>query len=258
MGSEVSGQYKSAPFSLTPSTIIDQLKRIKAATPKILSKEFAATANSLLDAEGLNFIVAFDAATCQKIELAKKNLKNPNDPLNLRAALKSVNGEPANLQLPEASFAKTECGSCFVSLPLLEATPKDFVIKVLGRNIKFHLPQNFVINEAALVEDDGMAVVTTKWKIPFRTTPLTVSEDGNVLYLGFAEPELKDLALIVFGEGTFQFIDRKEVDSERKGILMKDTPKDPNNPNLSFLKFENARAKHIVRFPTNCGDQTLK
>lgn len=132
------------------------------------------------------------------------------------------------------------------------------MIKVLGRNVKFHLPPNFVINEAALVEGDGKAVVITRWKIPFRTTPLTVSEDGNVLYLGFAEPELKDLALIIFSEGSFRFVDRKEVDLERKGFLIKNVPKDPNNPNLSFLKFENARAKHIVRFPTSCGNQTLK
>lgn len=250
--SAVTAQYQSAPFSLPPSTIIDQLKKMKAATPGITSREFAAAANTLLDSEGFNFIVAFDAATCQKIEAAKKNLKNPDDPLSLRAALRSVDGEAAALQLPEASFARTECGSCFISLPLLEVTPKDFVVKMLGRNIKFHLPGNFIVNEAILVTDDGLATVNTKWKIPFRTTPLTVSENGNVLYLGFDEPELKDLALIVFGEGTFQFTERKEVELERKGQILKDAPKDPDNPNVSFLKFENVRAKHVVRFPLRC------
>lgn len=248
-------QVTVAPFSLAPSTILNQLKKIRAANPDIPSKEFAAKANSLLQTEGLNFVIAFDAATCQKIELARKNLKNPNDPLNLRAALRSVDGEPANLRLPEASFDKAECGSCFISLPLLEVTAKDFVVKMMGRNIKFHLPQNFVINEAGLISGEGDSAALTRWKIPFRTTPLTVSEDGNVLYLGFSEPELKDLTLIVFGEGSFQFAERKDADLERKGQPLKDAPTDPN---VSFLKFDNTRAKHIIRFPLSCANQTLK
>ncbi len=248
-------QVTVAPFSLSSSTIIDQLKKIKSANPAISSKELVANANSLLQTEGLNFVIAFDAATCQKIERAKKNLKTSNDPLNLRAALRSVDGEPANLQLPEASFDKSECGSCFISLPLLEVTPKDFVVKVMGRNIKFHLPQNFVVNEASLVSGESNSTPTTRWKIPFRTTPLTVSEDGNVLYLGLAEPELKDLALVVFGEGSFQFAERKDADLERKGHPLKDASKDPN---VGLLKFQNTRAKHTVQYPLACSDQTLK
>jgi len=241
------------PFSVTQSNLIDDLKAAKTSNPKITAEEFAKTANSLLEKQGLNFVVAFDANTCQKISQAIAGLKDKTAPLNLRTALKSPIGENANLLLPEVSFSKNECVPCFVRLPILEATAQDFVTLVEGRNIKFFLPSNFILNEAFLVDGKDLTTVKTRWKIPFRTAPLSVSDSGNILYLGFPEPELSDLALMVYGnEGVYQFCAKSEIDADKKGVLLKDFPKNVNNPNLAFIKFTSGETNQIIKFSTAC------
>ena len=242
------------PFSVVQSNLINDLKTAKTVNPKITAEEFAKTANALLEKQGINFVVAFDANTCQKISQAIANLKDKNAPLNLRTALKSPVGENAGLLLPEISFAKNECVPCFVRLPILEITAKEFVLLVEGKNIRFFLPANFILNEAQLVDTKDLTTVKTSWKIPFRTVPLSVSDSGNILYLGFSEPELKDLALMAFGEGVFQFCPKSEIDSDKKDILLKEFPKDANNPNLAFIKFTSGKTSQIVRFSTDCGN----
>jgi hypothetical protein len=245
-------QAKIKPLSVTQSNLINDLKAAKTSNPKITTAEFVKTANSLLEKQGLNFVVAFDPNTCQKISQAIANLKDKTAPLNLRTALKSPVGENANLLLPEVSFSKNECAPCFVRLPMLEATANDFVTLVEGKNIKFFLPSNFILNEAFLVDEKDLTTVKTRWKIPFRTAPLSVSDSGNILYLGFPEPELSDLALMAYGEGVFQFCAKSEIDADKKGVLLKDFPKNADNPNLAFMKFSSGETTQIIKFSTAC------
>jgi len=242
------------PFSITQSDLIGDLKSAKKANPNINADELVKIANTLLEKQGLNFVFAFDSNTCQKIEQAKKSRKDQSAPLNLRAALKSSSGETASLLLPEAAFDNTNCAACYVSLPMLEITGKDFVTIVEGKNLKFYLPSNFILNEMSLVDGKDLTTVKTNWKVPFRTTPLSISDDGNILYLDFADSELKDIALMVYGEGTFQFCARKEINLEKKGVLLNTFPKDANNPNLAFVKFTDGDSSQIVRFSKNCGN----
>ena len=243
------------PFSVVQSNLLNDLKAAKTANPKLSTEEFVKTANGLLEKQGMNFIVAFDPNTCQKISQAIASLKDKSAPLNLRTALKSPLGENANLILPEVSFSKNECVPCFVRLPILEVTGKEFVTRVEGRNIKFFLPSNFILNEAVLVDEKDLTTVKTRWKLPFRTTPLSVSDSGNILYLGFAEPELSDLALMAYGaEGVYQFTAKSDLDPAKKGALLKDFPKDAANPNLAFIKFTGEGTNQVIKFSTNCGN----
>jgi hypothetical protein len=246
-------QVSIKPFSVLPSNLIDDLKAAKAANPKISAEELAKTANSLLEKEGINFVVAFDAATCQKISQVIANMKDKTAPLNLRTALKSPLGENANLLLPEINFSKAECVPCFVQLPVFEATAQDFVTRVETRNIKFFLPANFILNEASLVDAKDLTTVKTRWKIPFRTTPLSVSDSGNILYLGFNEPELSDLVLMAYGEGLYQFGTRSDIDADKKGVRLTEFPKDAANPNLAFLKFTSGELNQVIKFSLPCG-----
>jgi len=244
-----------APFSVVQSTLINDLKAAKTANPKIGTEEFVKTANSLLEKKGLNFIVAFDPDTCQRISQIIANQKDKTALPNLRAALKSPLGENANLRLPEVSFTKSECVPCFIRLPMLETTAKEFVTLVEGQNIKFFLPANFILNEAVMVDEKDLTTVKTRWKIPFRSTPLSVSDDGNILYLGFSEPELSDLTLMIFAaEGVFQFAPISDIDADKRGTLLKDFPKDATNPNLAFIKFTNGEKNQIIKFSTSCGN----
>ena len=241
------------PFSVVQSNLLKDLRAVQIANPKIAPEEFVKTANSLLEKQGLNFVVAFDPATCLKISQEIAKLKDKTAPLNLRTALKSPIGENASLLLPEINFSKAECVPCFVHLPILETTGKEFVTIVNGQNIKFFLPSNFILNEAVLVDEKDLSTVKTRWKIPFRTTPLSVSDDGNILYLGFSEPELKDLVLMIYAaEGVYQFAAQSELDAAKKGTLLKDFPKDANNPNLAFIKFTSGETNQIVKFSTVC------
>ena len=241
------------PFSIDQSNLIRDLKAAKSANPKIATADFVNLANSLLEKQGINFVVAFDAATCQKISQAIAALKDKTAPLNLRTALKSPLGESANLLLPEVSFAKAECVPCFVRLPMLEVTQKEFVTIVEGTNLKFFLPSNFILNEAFLVDEKDLSKVKTRWKIPFRAAPLSVSDDGNLLYLGFDEPELNDVVLRAYAfEGVYQFAAKSDLEAGKKAARLKDFPKDAANPNLAFIKFASAGIDQIVKFSLPC------
>ena len=240
------------PFEVERSTLLDDLKELKAANPKMKPEELAAAANELLGQKGLNFDVRFDAATCQKIAQAIAARKDKNEPLNLRTALKSPVGETATLLLPEVGFATGACAACYVSIPILEATPSEFVTIVEGRNLKFFLPSNFVLYEAALVEAKDLSTVKRRWKLPVRARPLSISYDGNVLYLAFAEPELAELVLAVFGEGVYQIAPRRELDEGVKATPVKDFPKDATDPGRAVLKFEHGDASHFVRYSADC------
>lgn len=245
-------QVSIKPFSVNQSNLIGELKNLKTANPNISADDFLKSANSLLEKQGLNFVVGLDAATCQKIEQIKKTQKTPGAPLNLRATLKSPLGDAAALSLPEADFSKSECFSCFINLAFLEVTDKDFVTIVQDRNVKFFLPANFLVNQAALVDEKDLTTVLKKWRIPFGAAPISVSDDGNILYLGFEEPELKDLTLAAFSEGVYQFHAKKTLDTAKKRTILDKPPSANAAPNVSFIKFESSETKQIVRTPVKC------
>ncbi len=254
LSTAVSGQMVSmSPFDIAPPPILSDVKALRVANPKMTSTELVDAANELLEKQGIAFTFSFDEATCLAIDKSIKSLKSPPPKVNLRTKLRSVGAEPANLTLPPADFANNECSKCSVTLPVLELTDKEFVALMLGRNIKFHLPVNFIVSEAVLVDEKDMSTVKKKWRIPFRSVPLGVSYDENVLYMGFFEPELKDISLAVFGEGVFQFATREEAESNGKGEPVKEFPKDPANPNLAFMRFENRGLKQVVRYSNTCG-----
>jgi hypothetical protein len=240
------------PFSIDKSDLIGDLKNLKAANPKLTIDDFVRDANLLFDKKGINFVVGFDSATCQKIDQIKKAQKDQTKPLNLQTTLKSSIGEAVALRLPEATFVKNECVSCNVILPFLEVTDTEFVTIVQGINLKFNLPANFFINEISLVDEKDYSAVKRKWKIPFKTVPLSISDDGNIVYLGFDEPELADLALIAFGEGSYQLYPRRNLDSTKKGTIVKDISSNTIAPNFAVMKFESPGLKQFVKFPVKC------
>ncbi|MGD9561099.1 MAG: hypothetical protein AB7F88_02640 [Pyrinomonadaceae bacterium] len=241
-----------SPFDIAPPTILSEVKAFRAANPKMPAVEFVNAANKLLEKQGIAFTFSFDDATCQAIERSIKSLKKTPPKLSLKTKLRSVGGEPASLTLPPADFANSECSKCSITLPVLELTDNEFVALMWGRNIKFHLPANFIVSEVSLADDKDLTTTKTKWRIPFRSTPLGVSYDGNVLYLELPDPELKDISLAVFGEGVFQFATREEAESSGKGILLTEIPEHLTGSNIAFIRFENRGLKQTVKYPTAC------
>ncbi|MGQ0541308.1 MAG: hypothetical protein ACT4O9_05575 [Blastocatellia bacterium] len=234
------------------STLIDQLKALKTANPKMTATEFAEKANVLLDANGIGFAISFDSTACERLKKVKEQLKDPNAPLKLGATLKSVDAEGASLALPEPLFASTECGGCYIELPLLQVTEKDFITMIAGRNIKFHLPSNFHVNEAFLLDAKDQTTMKKKWRIPFRSTPIGVSYDENVLYLGFFEQELFELSLMVFGEGVFQITTRADAENGGNGKLVEPPILIRSNPLTQAIRFDRWRNAYLIGFQRAC------
>lgn len=213
----VTGQkVEMAPLPVRPSTLIDDLKALRAANQKMDAATFAADANKLLDKQGMNFALFLDAATCTRIREANSKQTDPTKPLTLGGALKSVDGDRTRLSLPPAQISKDECGGCFVEFPLLQITDASFITILMGRNIGFELPGNAGATRVGLLDEKG-SVVRKIWRIPRRMRPIGVTHDENVVYLAFPEPELKELSLAVFTEGTFQIATRTEAEEGGKG-----------------------------------------
>ena len=92
-------------FDIRKSPLIEQIKALKAANPKITSAQLAEASDGLFGKTGVAFTLSFDAATCEKIRKVKERQKDPNAPIKLGATLKSVDADGAALSLPEAKFA---------------------------------------------------------------------------------------------------------------------------------------------------------
>ena len=243
-------QYKAAPLQVKRSTLIEDIKQLKAANPKITTDELVAAANALLDKEGVNASISFDAATCENIKKVRAGRKDPNAPIRLSATLKSVD-EPAPLALPEPQFVSDDCGGCFIDIPVVQLTANDFVTVISGRNIKFALPANFKTNTVELLDTKTPTTIKRKWPLPFRSTPMGIMFDENVIFLGFNDPDLADLTLLVFGEGTFQIGTRKDAEDGGPGTIV-ETPAEASNGKR--IKFDRWKNTYLIDFRPPCGN----
>lgn len=247
-GANVNAQQVSlAPIRVGTSSLVEEIKAFKSSNPNIKPADLAARANQALEKSGLNFELHFDAGTCVKVTAAKARAKDPNSPILLNGTLKSVDGEAASLALPEARF--TDCGGCYMLMPLLQITTSDFVTVIRGQNIRFHLPSNFASNEIVLVDPKDKTAVRRKWRVPAKMEPIGVSYDENVLYLAFNEPELTDLSLEVFGEGTFAIGTRAEAEEGGKGVRGSG---ESLSSGLDYTKFDRWGKTYLVRFERSC------
>lgn len=246
------GQARLSAFSIKASTLLDDVRALKTQNPQIKNEDLVNKANELLAVKGFNFIFDFDSTVCQKIADARRSPKNAGAPVRLNARLNSVEGEFTNVVLPESQTEKSECGACSVALPVLEITAKTFVTIIQNRNIKFHTPPNFSVNEISLVEPKASSVVVRSWKIPFRAAPYAISEDGKIVFVDLPAAELKDLALAVYEDGALLFYAKTEIDSDARLVPATDAAKTANQPNFSFAAFGAGEKMKILKFAAPC------
>lgn len=253
IANEVYSQAKINPFAINSSQFFENVKSHKSAYPNQTLEEFVNYANYLLQKDGINFVFAFNAETYQKLKESKENQKDKSVPLNLKTSLFSIGGDgnPTPLVLPEAKFDGSQCFSCYIQLPVFEITETTFVTTLMERNIGFNLPRNFLTNEIHLVDENDLNKTLRKWKVPYLARSVSVSNDGNVIYLPFPDNELKDLTLVVFPQGTFSVIASKDVDADVKISSLENVP---NNTNQIYLKFEFEDKNQIIRFVKACNN----
>lgn len=239
------------PFAVRASTLLEDIKTLKSSNPKQSTEELVKSSNALLQKQGINYSFAFDAGVCQKIDELKKKQKTPNEPITLNAKLSSFEGEKANITLPPVRFGKV-VGTCFSLLPLLEITQNDFVTFIENRTVKFYRPENFNFNEVVLVDNKTFKTNVRSWKVPFCAAPLSVSEDGKMLFLNLPADELSEMVLIAYDEGTIQFYPKKDIDLTEKGIALDGISKTLNLPNNSFISFGTGEKQRVLKLSNTC------
>lgn len=242
-------QFALKPFSIDTSPLMIELRTLKASRPEMTPDDEAKFANELLEKDGMSYTFYFDPATCEKISKAYAATKPGDRPPTIKATLKSVGGETAALLFPPPD--PKSCTPCSVSLPALQVTAVDFITKISERNIKFYLPNGFTTEQVQLLDTNDMDKVKQTWRVPFNAVPLGVLYDENAIYLAMPNPELIDLSLLVFDDGTFQFATRKEA--EANGKSSRSTPGKIVDQTHNYLTFQNRDKKQVVRYSKACG-----
>lgn len=251
LAADCTGQMVSMmPFGVQESALIDQIRMLRTSNPKVTAVELARSANDLLAKHGIAYKVYFDPVTCQKIRSVKQSQKDPNAPIKLGVSLQSAGAEKAALALPQPMLTTPECGDCFVELPVLEMTGVDFVTLIQGHNIKFALPQNFSVNKIYLLDSNDATKKVRTWRVPFRAVPIGVTEDQNVIYLGFENPELAELSLAVFESGVFEITTRAEA--EEGGAGKPDKTVQPAESGSQIIRFDRWKTKFLLSYRPPC------
>lgn len=238
------------PFGVKESALIDQIKLLRSSNPKVTEAELAKAANDLLAKHGVAYKIYFDAATCQKIRAVKQSQKDPRAPVKLGVSLQSAGAEKAALALPQPILTTPECGDCYVELPVLEMTASDFVTLIQGHNIKFAIPQNFEVNKIYLLDNNDPKKTIRTWRVPFRALPIGVTEDQNVIYLGFEHPELAALSLAVFESGVFEITTRTEA--EEGGAGKPDKTTRPADAARQIVRFDRWKNTYLLSYKPAC------
>ena len=66
-------------------------------------------------------------------------------------------------------------------MPLVEFNEKEFVTFIQDRSVRFYTPKNINYEEISLVETQNPLKVVRTWKVPFRSMPLAISDDGKMI-----------------------------------------------------------------------------
>ncbi|CAN5610307.1 hypothetical protein BH24ACI3_BH24ACI3_17580 [soil metagenome] len=239
------------PLAIDSTTLMSELVALSSKEEAKDPAAFAAKANELLNKYGLGYTISLDAGTCAKIREAKSKLKDPNEPIRLGTQLQSLGQERAVLSLPPPTIRPDHCGGCEITLPILQLSDSEFITRMSGHNIGFRKPSNFIAQTAILV-DTGNGTIKQRWNIPFRAEPIGISHDETVIYLALPQPELKELSLVVFAEGVFQFATRAEAENGGLGIkdkLAADHPADDRSRTIRFKRWE---IDYVIKFLAPC------
>lgn len=246
----IQAQFASSAFNIESPILFDELRSAKISDPQMTPEIFSKKANVLLNKVGLPFTFIFNDEFCDSISRSTSDVKGNNSSKNLQLRLATVGGEPAQLILPPADFSNNQCSKCALTLPVFEVTDKHFISLLSGVKIKFERPVAFGYNESLLVNDKNYEEIKIKWKLPFNYKPIGVSYDGSILYMELNDPLFKDLAIMIFSEGVYQFTTRKEAEKLVTSQIMKM----PQDPSATINKFKINDRSHIVRFNEKCAN----
>ena len=249
----LSQQARVNAFSIERSDLIEKLKQKKTENPKITATELVDYGNDLLFKSGFNYEFGLAPKICKIIADKKAKAKpEQGNAVGITAKFNQEQGEPVAVKFSDVVTEIDGCGACALEVPLVAVTSKDFVTIVLGRNIKFQLSPDIILERVELVDNQNLKAVIRSWQIPFQAVPIGISKDGTSLILDLPTGEVNELALQIFDNGVLQLAAKKDLNLSEKPNSLKDFPKDPNNAYLSYITFGTGATKKTLKFSAPC------
>lgn len=234
------------------ATVLEDLLERKRQRPRTSPRELAAYGNALLREQGFNYM--FDACDILKANGKEGESSSPPTGALLSYAYKLTRSDGRGVSfdiLSRDAEGGGMCGECFFEIPALRVTKTEVVVRAEGVTYSLRRPKEFVLDEAALVDQSLRRVLRT-WQMPFETAPVGVSPDGTKLYVDFYDGLAPDeLLLELSDDGTAKFRARREVGLS-EGEWIKDFPKDPRNDYLSYMRFKAGGKTYVVKFNGPC------
>jgi hypothetical protein len=239
-------QFTVSPFEAKRSELVSQIKALKVTEPGIKPDDLARRSNELLTKTGLGFTINVEPQACAQIKTLMDAQRAAKKTGHLVLKLPSIGGDAAPIVLPDPQFPSSSCKTCSIELPLLELTESNFVMLLMGQNIKFAKPA-WMIPASVELEQNVSAATPLRWNVPLAGEPIGITEDETVIYLALPDPDLMDLAVAVFREGVFEITTREEATGKSKRIELPPLP-----DGRMRAEFDRGKQRSVVIYRQPC------
>jgi hypothetical protein len=233
--------------TLKPTNIIESVMRRKAASPALSAAGLARYANELLARTGFSY----DFDSC---EVYMPHAPPANTPLGTAVVfdhrLTRLDGREVAFRFVTDNMG-APCGECYLSVPALRVTKREFTVVADGTVYNLKRPASFRLDEAQLL-DASMKRVLRTWQLPYQAVPEGVSPDWRSLYLGFyTGTGLDELLLEISEDGRPRFRVRAGAFAGG-GEWITERPNDPNDTFEGYMRFRAGGRSHVIRFTGPC------
>jgi hypothetical protein len=232
---------------LQPSDILEVLRKYRGEHPELTVKEIAGYGNSIMPEKGFNYWIDIGALNESK-EKHKEAKIISEDHYSYPYEMTLADGKKQKFRLVAPRHDSCCCGYYYADLPASHITENEITFVSEGKAYTVKRPADLGHNEVyALVDEENLTKEIRKWQVPAEGYPLGISEDGTKLYV---EGAFDDIYLEISPEGSFRFIPKAEVISD-KG----ESCPVPNNPDDAYegcMKFKVADKVYFVRYSAPC------
>lgn len=232
-------------IKLAPSSISEDLVKYREENPSASGKEVAAYGNRLLPLKGYNYWVDI-ADLVQKKERETTIL---TDDLQVFPFSMRLTGEKnVGFLLYVPTYDSCCCGYWYTDFPVTKMTGTAISLVSEGKVYTVDRPGEFGQNEVyALVDIKRPSQDIRKWQVPYETVPEGISADGKKIYV---EASVDEIYLEISTDGTFKFVDRREVRSTAGEYYS--LPQNPDNAYENIMLFKVDGKEYYIKFNGPC------
>ncbi len=201
----------------------------------------------MLPQKGFNYWI--DVETLNEKKIKAKQAKNISDDLQTYTYEMTLdNGKPQKFLILAPRNDSCCCGYYYADFPVINITEKSITFVSGGKQYTVKRPADLKQSEVyALIDEKNTSKEIHKWQVPAEESPLGISADGMILYVGGA---FEDVVLGISPDGSFKFEDIKEMRSG-KGVLC-NIPYDPKDAYESCKKFKVGDKTYLIKYSGPC------